>query len=157
MDFKLVYCWKKILDPEGSFLQRWNKIFLVNCALAISLDVVFFYAPVINRRSTCLDLDHRLQIIVGLLRTLTDIFYILHIIFQFRTGFRAASSRIFGRGELVIDSWIIGKKYLSTYFIIDTLSVLPLPQVCIIFQPLHQKKCYIYAYVFDNYRPNLCR
>ncbi|KAK4403659.1 Cyclic nucleotide-gated ion channel 1 [Sesamum angolense] len=63
---------RKILDPQGSFLQKWNK---------------------------------------------------------FRTGFIAPSSRVFGRGVLVEDSWEIAKRYLSSYFIIDILAVLPLPQV----------------------------
>ena len=141
MNFKLVNPWsmKTILDPEGSFLQTWNKIFLVSCVLAISLDAFFFYAPVINRHSTCLDLDDRLQIVACVLRTLIDVFYILHIIFQFRTGFVAPSSRVFGDGVLIDDSSVIAKRYLP-YFVIDILSILPLPQVCAIFQPLDHEQ-----------------
>ncbi|MCI27420.1 CNGC5-like protein, partial [Trifolium medium] len=48
---------------------------------------------------------------------------------QFRTAYIAPSSRVFGRGELVIDSVQIAKRYLRRYFIIDFLSVLPVPQV----------------------------
>lgn len=141
MNFKLVNPWsmKTILDPEGPFLQTWNKIFLVSCVLAISLDAFFFYAPVINRHSTCLDLDDRLQIVACVLRTLIDVFYILHIIFQFHTGFVAPSSRVFGDGVLIDDSSVIAKRYLP-YFVIDILSILPLPQVCAIFQPLDHEQ-----------------
>ncbi|KAF2312154.1 hypothetical protein GH714_028305 [Hevea brasiliensis] len=46
----------------------------------------------------------------------------------FRTGFIASSSQVFGRGVLVEDSWEIAKRYLSSYFVIDILAVLPLPQ-----------------------------
>lgn len=123
---------KKILDPQGSFLQRWNKIFVLSCVLAVSLDPLFFYVPVIDDVRKCLDLDRKMEITASVLRSFTDIFYILHIIFQFRTGFIAPSSRVFGRGVLVEDARAIAKRYLSSYFLIDILAVLPLPQVVIL-------------------------
>ncbi|XWS48528.1 hypothetical protein CRYUN_Cryun13aG0085700 [Craigia yunnanensis] len=73
-----------------------------------------------------------MEITASVLRSFTDIFYIIHIIFQFRTGFIAPSSRVFGRGVLVEDSWAIAKRYLQSYFLIDVLAVLPLPQVVIL-------------------------
>ncbi|KAJ9679727.1 hypothetical protein PVL29_021595 [Vitis rotundifolia] len=122
---------KKILDPQGPFLQKWNKIFVLSCIIAVSLDPLFFYIPVIDNLKNCLWLDEPLQITASVLRSFTDIFYLLHIIFQFRTGFIAPSSRVFGRGVLVEDSWAIARRYLSSYFLIDILAVLPLPQVVI--------------------------
>lgn len=119
----------KILDPQGKFLQRWNKIFVLTCVIAVAVDPLFFYIPVIDFEKKCLSLDNKLDIIACVLRTFVDIFYILHIIFQFRTGFIAPSSRVFGRGELIDDAHAIAKKYLSSYFVIDVLSILPLPQV----------------------------
>ncbi|KAI8564987.1 hypothetical protein RHMOL_Rhmol03G0225500 [Rhododendron molle] len=123
---------KKILDPQGQFLQKWNKIFVLSCALALSLDPLFFYIPVINDEKKCLALDKKLEVTSIVLRSFTDIFYILHIIFQFRTGFIAPSSRVFGRGVLVEDALAIAKRYLSSYFFVDILAVLPLPQVVIL-------------------------
>lgn len=120
---------KPILDPQGTFLQRWNKIFVLSCIVAISLDPLFFYIPIIDNDKKCLTLDQKLEITACILRFFTDIFYLIHIIFQFRTGFIAPSSRVFGRGVLVEDSWAIAKRYLSSYFLIDILAVLPLPQV----------------------------
>ncbi|KAL0403223.1 UNVERIFIED_CONTAM: Cyclic nucleotide-gated ion channel 1 [Sesamum radiatum] len=119
---------KKILDPQGSFLQKWNKVFVLSCVIAVSLDPLFFYIPIINGDKKCLDLDWKLELAASILRSFTDVFYLIHIIFQFRTGFIAPSSRVFGRGVLVEDSWEIAKRYLSSYFIIDILAVLPLPQ-----------------------------
>ncbi|XP_073064258.1 cyclic nucleotide-gated ion channel 1-like [Primulina eburnea] len=124
---------KKILDPQGSFLQKWNKIFVLSCVLAISLDPLFFYIPIIDDEKKCLDLDPKLELTASILRSFTDVFYLIHILFQFHTGFIAPSSRVFGRGVLVEDSWEIAKRYLSSYFIIDILAVLPLPQVVIWF------------------------
>ncbi|XP_052192580.1 cyclic nucleotide-gated ion channel 1-like isoform X2 [Diospyros lotus] len=87
----------KILDPQGAFLQKWNKIFVLVCVIAVSLDPLFFYIPVIDGKRKCLSLDRPLEITACVLRSFTDIFYVLHIIFQFRTGFIAPSSRVFGR------------------------------------------------------------
>ncbi|TVU33299.1 hypothetical protein EJB05_25109, partial [Eragrostis curvula] len=81
----------RVLDPQEPFLQRWNKIFVISCLVAVFVDPLFFYIP-------------------------------------FRTGFIAPSSRVFGRGVLVEDTFAIGKRYLSTYFLVDFLAVLPLPQ-----------------------------
>ncbi|GLT53352.1 hypothetical protein SLA2020_266300 [Shorea laevis] len=123
---------KKILDPQGPFLQKWNKIFVLSCVIAVSLDPLFFYVPVINDEKKCIELDKKMEITAIILRSFTDIFYILHIVFQFRTGFIAPSSRVFGRGVLVEDAWAIAKRYLSSYFLIDILAVLPLPQAVIL-------------------------
>ncbi|OVA01950.1 Cyclic nucleotide-binding domain [Macleaya cordata] len=123
---------KRILDPQGPFLQRWNKIFVLSCVIAVSLDPLFFYLPVINGKKNCLDVDKKLETTACVLRFFTDIFYVIHIIFQFRTGFIAPSSRVFGRGVLVEDPVAIAKRYLSSYFLIDILAVLPLPQMVIL-------------------------
>lgn len=118
-----------VLDPQGPLLQKWNKIFVITCVTAISVDPLFFYIPVIDDKSKCLGLDRTLKITASVLRTFFDLFYILRIIFKFRTGFIAPSSRVFGRGELVDDRCAIVMRYLSSYFIIDILSIIPLPQV----------------------------
>lgn len=123
----------KILDPQGSFLQKWNKIFVITSVMAVSVDPLFFYIPAIVDSDKCLKLDGNLEIIACVLRTFFDLFYILRIIFQFQTGFIAPSSRVFGRGELVNDPRAIKKRYLSSYFIIDVLSIVPLPQVVVLF------------------------
>uniref|UniRef100_A0A803NV18 Cyclic nucleotide-binding domain-containing protein n=1 Tax=Cannabis sativa TaxID=3483 RepID=A0A803NV18_CANSA len=121
---------KNILDPQGSFLKKWNNIFILSCLLAVSLDPLFFYVAGIDHKEKCITLDESLEIIVCLLRTFIDIFYVLRIIFQFQTGFIAPSSRVLG--ELVDDPFAIAKRYLLTYFIVDILSVLPLPQLIVL-------------------------
>ncbi|KAK7292801.1 hypothetical protein RJT34_15655 [Clitoria ternatea] len=125
-------CWRNVLDPQGPILQKWNKIFVITCVMAISVDPLFFYIPVIDDKRKCLDVDGALKITSSVLRTFFDLFYILRIISQFRTGFIAPSSRVFGKGELVDDTWAIVMRYLSSYFIIDILSIIPLPQMVIL-------------------------
>ncbi|XP_019191070.1 PREDICTED: cyclic nucleotide-gated ion channel 1-like [Ipomoea nil] len=122
--------WKsKMHDPQGPFLQRWNRIFVIACILAATVDPLFFYIPVVDDQNKCLGLDRTLEITACILRSVFDFFYIFHIILQFRTGFVPPSSRVFGRGDLIVDPSAIAKRYFFSYFFIDILAVLPLPQV----------------------------
>lgn len=120
---------KKIFDPQDKLLTLWNKLFVMSCILGVSVDPLFFFLPVFNKSSNCLDIDRKLAITATTLRTVVDAFYLIHMALQFRTAYIAPSSRVFGRGELVIDPAQIAKRYLKCYFIIDFLAVLPLPQV----------------------------
>ncbi|XWS61303.1 hypothetical protein CRYUN_Cryun07bG0114500 [Craigia yunnanensis] len=122
---------RKFLIPRGHSFKGGTR-YVLSCIIAVSIDPLFFYVPVINNDKKCLALDEKMEITASVLRSFTDIFYIIHIIFQFRTGFIAPSSRVFGRGVLVEDSWAIAKRYLQSYFLIDVLAVLPLPQVVIL-------------------------
>ncbi|KAG2611973.1 hypothetical protein PVAP13_4KG253200 [Panicum virgatum] len=120
------------LHPQGPFLQKWNRIFVISCIFAVSVDPLFLYIPVISDEKPCWYLDRKLEKAASVLRFFTDIFYILHIIFQFRTGFLASSPTTFGRGVLIEDRYAITKRYLSTYFFIDVFAILPIPQVIIL-------------------------
>ncbi len=64
-----------VLGPQGQFLQKWNKIFVLACVLAVSLDPLLFYVPVIDDDNKCLDKDRKMEITAGVLRSFTDIFY----------------------------------------------------------------------------------
>ncbi|KAK7411570.1 hypothetical protein VNO78_03005 [Psophocarpus tetragonolobus] len=130
---------KKIFDPQDKFLLLWNRLFVISCIIAVSVDPLFFYLPVINDLVHCLGIDRKLAITVTTLRTFIDAFYLIHMALQFRTAYIAPSSRVFGRGELVIDQAQIAKRYLRQYFIIDFLSVLPLPQI-VVWQFLQRSK-----------------
>ncbi|XP_024961022.1 probable cyclic nucleotide-gated ion channel 5 isoform X3 [Cynara cardunculus var. scolymus] len=121
----------KILDPQDKFLLTWNKYFVVSCILAVSIDPLFFYLPVFDQSKKCLGIDRKLAITATTLRTVVDAFYLIHMALQFRTAYVAPSSRVFGRGELVIDPAQIAKRYLRWYFIIDFLAVVPLPQIVV--------------------------
>ncbi|KAF3647798.1 putative cyclic nucleotide-gated ion channel 1-like isoform X2 [Capsicum annuum] len=121
----------KILDPEESFLQFWKKIFVLACMIPVAIDPLFLDIHIIDNKRKCIDLDRTLRIPISILRSVTDLFCVYHIILQFRTGFIAPSSRVFGRGELIDDPSLIAKRYFSSYLIIDILAVLPLPQIMI--------------------------
>ncbi|GMH15887.1 hypothetical protein Nepgr_017728 [Nepenthes gracilis] len=122
---------RKIFDPQDRSLLFWNKLFVISCILAVSIDPLFFYLPIIDQKSECLGMDLKLAATTTTLRTLVDTFYLIHMFFKFRTAYIAPSSRVFGRGELVIDPAQIAKRYLQRHFIIDFPAVLPLPQVVV--------------------------
>ncbi|XVF24654.1 hypothetical protein REPUB_Repub13aG0145700 [Reevesia pubescens] len=130
---------KMIFDPQDRSVLLWNKFFVVSCILAVSVDPLFFYLPVFNHLSFCLGIDVKLGVTTTTIRTIIDTFYLIRMGLQFRTAYIAPSSRVFGRGELVIDPAQIATRYLSRYFIVDFLSVLPLPQM-VVWKFLHRSK-----------------
>ncbi|KAK3002814.1 hypothetical protein RJ639_019192 [Escallonia herrerae] len=121
---------KNILDPRGPTIRRWNKIFLVACLVSLFVDPLFFYLPMVRDR-VCIDIGTTLEVILTIVRSMADVFYMIQIYVRFRTAYVAPSSRVFGRGELVIDSSKIASRYLRKGFWIDILAALPLPQVLI--------------------------
>lgn len=120
---------KRILDPRGPTIRRWNKIFLVACLVSLFVDPLFFYLPVVSQ-NLCIEIGFTLEVVLTVIRSISDVFYAIQIYIRFRTAYVAPSSRVFGRGELVIDSTKIASKYLKKYFWVDAVAALPLPQVC---------------------------
>lgn len=104
-------------------------MFVISCMLAVSVDPLFFYLPIVDNSGNCIGIDSKLAVTTTTLRTIIDVFHLTRMALQFRTAYVAPSSRVFGRGELVIDPAKIAERYLTRYFIVDFLAVLPLPQV----------------------------
>ncbi|KAL6132181.1 hypothetical protein ACLB2K_070552 [Fragaria x ananassa] len=109
----------------------WDSIFVASCAIAVSLDPLFFYIPIIDRERKCLQADIQLRTATIILRSLMDITFIVHIIYQIREAMIAAGSdkmatqeesEFFYNFDAVIDnlSW--------RSIITDSLCVLPIPQ-----------------------------
>ncbi|CAI0397897.1 unnamed protein product [Linum tenue] len=120
---------RNILDPRGSAVRRWSNIFLVACLVSLFVDPLFFYLPRVNRTASCIDIGRPLEYTLTALRTVADVFYMVQIFIRFRTAYVAPSSRVFGRGELVIDPEKIASRYFRWNFWLDLIAALPLPQV----------------------------
>lgn len=121
---------KIILDPRGPVVNRWNKIFLLACLLSLFVDPLFFYLPV-AKEEACIDVSVPLEVVLTIIRSMIDAFYIVQIFIRFRTAYVAPSSRVFGRGELVIDPSKISSRYLHKDFWLELVAALPIPQVLI--------------------------
>ena len=117
-------------------MLQWNWVFIVSCLVALFIDPLYFYLPAVGGdiTSSCVKTDTSLRIVVTCFRTIADIFYLLHMIIKFRTGYVAPNSttRVFGRGELVMDPKKIAQRYLRSDFFIDLIATLPLPQVFVL-------------------------
>ncbi|KAJ4974762.1 hypothetical protein NE237_007936 [Protea cynaroides] len=124
--------WYQILDPGGRIVTQWNHLFLGSCMIALFLDPLYFYLPHVAG-PVCLGTDLSLSITVTFFRSVGDLFYLMHMIMKFRTAFVSPSSRVFGRGELVMDGREIALRYLKSDFVIDLAATLPLPQFVIWF------------------------
>ncbi|XP_043707470.1 protein CNGC15b-like [Telopea speciosissima] len=122
---------KKILDPRGPVIHRWNKIFLVACLISLFVDPLLFYLPGVQEEEVCIGIGMPLEVALTIVRLIADTFYFIQIFVRLRTAYVAPSSRVFGRGELVIDPSKIASRYLARSFWIDLLAALPLPQVLI--------------------------
>uniref|UniRef100_A0A0D9ZB22 Cyclic nucleotide-binding domain-containing protein n=1 Tax=Oryza glumipatula TaxID=40148 RepID=A0A0D9ZB22_9ORYZ len=132
---------RKIFDPQDRLLVRLNRSFVVSCIVSIAVDPVFFYTPQVtaNGGNLCVGISRDLAISASVVRTVVDLFFAARIVLQFRTAYIAPSSRVFGRGELVIDTAQIAARYFRRFFAADLLSVLPLPQI-VIWKFLHRSK-----------------
>jgi hypothetical protein len=116
---------KTILDSQGRLLRRWNMMIALSCVIAVSMDPLFFYLPIINKieNNKCLRLDNGLKIIAYSLRYVTDFVNLLNISLQFICHYiDDKDSRKLGLTKRY-------KYFFSWYFVIDVLSILPLPQV----------------------------
>lgn len=141
---------QRMLDPGSDIVLRWNRIFLVSCLLALFVDPLYFYLPTVggDEESSCVNSDSNLRIVVTFFRTVADLFYLLHMIIKFRTAYVAPNTRVFGRGELVMDPKKIARRYIRSDFFIDLIATLPLPQVLILT---------LYIYIFFSLRIWSCR
>lgn len=123
--------WYQTLDPGSEFVARWNHVFLVSCLIALFIDPLYFFILLVGGPG-CVRIDFRFGVIVTFLRTVADLFYLMHMVLKFRTAFVAPNSRVFGRGDLVMDAREIAIRYLRTDFVIDLAATLPLPQVSVV-------------------------
>ncbi|CAI9105047.1 OLC1v1003893C3 [Oldenlandia corymbosa var. corymbosa] len=144
---------KKILDPRGPAIRRWNKIFLVACLVSLFVDPLFFYLPRVQE-NVCIEIGKPLEIALTVIRSIADIFYMVQIFVRFHTAYVAPSSRVFGRGELVIDPSKIAIRYFWKGFWLDVIAALPLPQVwevqCCLFLVLSSNVERIMTSVLNN-------
>ncbi|XP_004308804.1 PREDICTED: uncharacterized protein LOC101302215 [Fragaria vesca subsp. vesca] len=111
---------KELVDPKGPFIRKWNVIFIASCVFAVLLDPLFLYIPIINEDMKCLRLDNNLKIAALLLRSLTDICYLLNIFLQVYSYKNCSAVR----SESFSSNINTAKEVL-----IDILAVLPIPQI----------------------------
>ncbi|XP_057855168.1 probable cyclic nucleotide-gated ion channel 20, chloroplastic [Cryptomeria japonica] len=128
----LFSCIPGIMNPHAKIVQQWNKFFVISCLVAIFVDPLFFFVLSVKQDYRCIILDRPLTVVITVLRSITDFFYFLHMLLQFRLAYVGPESRVVGAGDLVDDPKEIAQHYLCRYFLLDLFVVLPLPQIMIL-------------------------
>ncbi|PRQ60489.1 putative cGMP-dependent kinase [Rosa chinensis] len=113
----MVEHWTQEAAKEKPFLQVWKRIFAVSCVFAVLLDPFFLYIPVVNEDMKCLRLENKLMKAAIFLCSITDLLYIVNIVFQIYIEDKAKNF------------WVMGKSYCQSLIPIDILAILPIPQV----------------------------
>ncbi|VVB03505.1 unnamed protein product [Arabis nemorensis] len=122
---------KRVYDKMTT-LENWIKTVLFVCVVALAIDPLFFFIPVIDSQRFCFTLDKKLGVAICVLRTFIDTFYVIHIIFHLLTGLIAPRYQISLRGEIVVHSDPVRERLPLFYLIVDIVSVLPIPQVVVL-------------------------
>ena len=112
------------------FLPMWNKIFALVCVVAVSLDPLFIYVPIINQKDMCLTMDNTLGTTAIVLRLFTDLIYIGNIVHNVAKASKVLKKEGKWKSDKVLrnaleiwkDSWLV--------LLVDFLAILPIPQVC---------------------------
>lgn len=117
-----------VLDPRSHAVQRWNRAFLVSCAVSTAIDPLFLYILSVNKDLTCLFIEKGLAIAVTILRAITDLMYFLHMYLQLRLAYVSRKTLVQGRGDLVWDARRIAIHYLGIKgaFWFDIITFFPL-------------------------------
>ncbi|KAF8014594.1 hypothetical protein BT93_H0420 [Corymbia citriodora subsp. variegata] len=147
-----------VMNPHAQAVQRWNRFFVISCVVVLFIDPFFLFLEYVPKEEDvpkdkmCTRLDWPGTIIVVVLRSMTDLIYLLHILLQFRLAYVAPETRVVGVGDLVDDPKRIFLHYLRGYFFIDLLVAIPLPQILI----FHARDA-IRTVVLVQYIPRLYR
>lgn len=130
----------KILDPRASWIQEWNRIFLLVCATGLFVDPLFFYTLSISENCMCLFVDGWFAVTVTVLRCMTDALHVWNMWLQFKMNRRPHAALAVTGDDTVGSSRIrlhdtsprtIALKYLKSKkgFFFDLFVILPLPQI----------------------------
>lgn len=117
-------------------LGVWNKIFVLVSVIAVSLDSLFYYIPMINRDKNCIKMDRKLATSAVVLRSLTDIAYLIDIAYNIVKAFQTLKKEGHGlvckKGQLVKNAQVVARRLSWSAVAIDFLAIFPVPPVTIL-------------------------
>ncbi|EFH62754.1 hypothetical protein ARALYDRAFT_315184 [Arabidopsis lyrata subsp. lyrata] len=113
-------------------LKNWRKTVLLACVVDLAIDPLFLFIPLIDSNKYCFTFDKKLVAVVCVIRTFSDTFYVIHIIFHLITEIMAPRPEASFRGEISVHSKATRKTRHLFQFIVNIFSVLPIPQVVVL-------------------------
>ena len=81
-DCDKLICNYVILDPTGPIARRWSELFLAACIASLFIDPLFLLVPEVSPEF-CITNGVSLQVNLTIIRSTTDLFYLIHIFVQF--------------------------------------------------------------------------
>ena len=117
---------------------------VISCAIAISLDPLFLYIPFIDGEKKCLGMDKKLRNVALILRSVTDITFLVDIGYKIYEGINKAYKEInqgkeqweldwqttlIRRHEIIPFAKNFARELEWCSLVTDLLSVFPMPQV----------------------------
>ena len=103
-------------------LRSYDEILVLFRAIAVSLDLLFLYVPVIKEDKKCIALNKVLFIIAIVLRSVIDIIYIVHFVVKSKIR------RDERNNESNTTCWAKVRRHLW-FIMFNVLFILPIPQV----------------------------
>ncbi|CAK9156638.1 unnamed protein product [Ilex paraguariensis] len=124
----------KVLDPRATWVQEWNRVFLLVCAAGLFVDPLFFYALSISDTCMCLFVDGWFAVTVTVLRCMIDALHVWNMWLQLKMNRRPPAAVGGGERNRSHNSsgWVLlPLRYLMAKkgFLFDLFIILPLPQV----------------------------
>lgn len=112
-----------VVDPHSKSVQICSKLFIILYLFTFLLQTLFMFLQQSKQDSNCIIGVSTLGAVWSTLLDLTNIIFLLHIMFKFRVASIDPESRV-----LVYDPKKVALNYLFGYFIFDLILFLPLPQ-----------------------------
>ncbi|ONI11860.1 hypothetical protein PRUPE_4G130500 [Prunus persica] len=110
----------------------WNKMIVISCAIAISLDPLFLYIPFIDGEKKCLGMDKKLRNVALILRSVTDITFLVDIGYTIYEGMKKAYTDINEGDEIIPFAKNLARELEWCSLVTDLLSVFPMPQLLVV-------------------------
>lgn len=124
----------RVLDPRTTWVQEWNRVFLLVCATGLFVDPLFFYALSVSDTCMCLFVDGWFAVTVTVLRCMTDALHVWNMWLQLKmnklsyapVGGTSQTSRLHKKSARSV---ALGYLKAKKGFFFDLFVILPLPQV----------------------------
>ncbi|KAL1537881.1 Cyclic nucleotide-gated ion channel 4 [Salvia divinorum] len=118
----------RILDPRSAWVQEWNRLFLLVCAVGLFVDPLFFYTLSISEGCMCLFVDGWFAVTVTVLRCMIDALHLWNVWLQFKMN-----RRMHHDGDAAATARSVALRYFKSRrgFSFDLFVILPLPQIVI--------------------------
>nr|XP_009761447.1 PREDICTED: probable cyclic nucleotide-gated ion channel 20, chloroplastic isoform X2 [Nicotiana sylvestris] len=71
-----------VMNPHAKIVQKWNKFFVISCLFAVFIDPLFFFLLYVQQGNKCIVLNWPMTTTIVILRSITDIVYLVHILLQ---------------------------------------------------------------------------